>query len=239
MVLWDLMNHYISSSEHSMVQNWHSTHDGQHCLQTQKITAFLFSEDDHLASRPHSSNLCWFSCQRPASEEAPLHTCRQNGQHSGLVILCPETRQNLHRILIKNGQKPYQILKNHVHWVGDAIQPSHPLLSPSPASIFPSTRVFSNELVLHIRWAKDWSLNFSMSHANEYSGCISFSIDWFDLAVQGTLKSLLQHHSSKISILQCSASFMVQLWKNHSFDYMDLCWQSNYLCFLICCLCLS
>ena len=85
----------------------------------------------------------------------------------------------------------------------------HPLLlSPS---IFPSIRVFSNESVLHSRWPKYWSFSFSISPSNEHSGLISFKIDWFDLlAVQGTLKSLLQYHSSKASILQCSAFFIVQ-----------------------------
>ena len=79
-------------------------------------------------------------------------------------------------------------------------------------SIFPSIRVFSNESVLHIRWPKYWSFSFSISPSKEYSGLISFSIDWFDLlAVQGTLKSLLKHHSSKASTLQCPAFFMVQL----------------------------
>ena len=81
-----------------------------------------------------------------------------------------------------------------------------------PPSIFPSIRVFSNESALHIRWPKYWSFSFSITSFNEYSGLISFRIDWFDLlAVQGTLKSLLQHHSSKASILQCSAFFTVQL----------------------------
>ena len=81
-----------------------------------------------------------------------------------------------------------------------------------PPLIFPSIRIFSNESVLHIRWPKDWSLNFSISPFNEYSGLISFMMDWLDLlAVQGTLKSFLQHHSSKASILRCSAFFMVQL----------------------------
>ena len=79
-------------------------------------------------------------------------------------------------------------------------------------SIFPSIRVFSNESVLHIRWPKYWSFSFSLSASNEYSGLISFRIGWFDLlVVQGTLKSLLQHHSSKASILQRSAFFIVQL----------------------------
>ena len=79
-------------------------------------------------------------------------------------------------------------------------------------SIFPSIRVFSNELALRIRWPKYWSYSFSISPSNEYSGLISFRMDWFDLlAVEGTLNSLLQHHSSKASIIQCSAFFMIQL----------------------------
>ena len=83
------------------------------------------------------------------------------------------------------------------------------LLSPS---IFPSIRVFSNESALHIRWPKYWSFNFSISPSNEYSGLISFRMDWLDLlAIQGTLKSLLQHHRSKASILRCSAFLIVQL----------------------------
>ena len=86
----------------------------------------------------------------------------------------------------------------------------HPLLLLP--SIFPSIRIFSSESVLHIRWPKSWSLSFSISLSNEYSRLNSFRIDWFDLfAVQGTLKSLLQHHSSKASILQHSAFFLVQL----------------------------
>ena len=87
----------------------------------------------------------------------------------------------------------------------------HPFLFPP--SIFPSIRVFSNESVFHIRWPKNWSFSFSISLSNEYSGLISFRMDWLDLlAVQGTLKSLLRHHSSKSSILQCSAFFIVQLY---------------------------
>ena len=86
----------------------------------------------------------------------------------------------------------------------------HPLLLQP--SIFPSIRVFSNESVLSIRWPKYWSFSFSISPSNEYSGLISFRIDWFDLpAVQRTLKCLLQHQSSKASVLQCSVFFMVQL----------------------------
>ena len=81
-----------------------------------------------------------------------------------------------------------------------------------PPSIFPNIRVFSNESALHIRWPKDWSFRFSISPSNEYSGLISFRMDWLDLlAVQGTLKSLLQHHSSEASILLCSVLFIVQI----------------------------
>ena len=91
----------------------------------------------------------------------------------------------------------------------------HPLLLPP--SIFPSIRIFSNESVLHIRWPNYWSFSFSISPSNEYSGLISFRKDWLDLlAVQGTLKNLLQHHSSKASILRCSAFFIIQL----SYPYM-------------------
>ena len=85
------------------------------------------------------------------------------------------------------------------------------LLLPLP-SIFPSIRVFSNELVLHIRWRNYWSFSFNISPSNEHPGLISFKMDWFDLlAVQGTLRNLFQHHSSKVSILRCSAFFMVHL----------------------------
>ena len=99
-----------------------------------------------------------------------------------------------------------------VHRLGDATEPFLPpcalLLLPS---IFPSIRVFSSVLALPIRWPKYWSFGFSISPSNEYSGLVSFRIDWFDFAVQGTLKSLLQHHNSKTSVLRCSAFFMVQL----------------------------
>ena len=103
-----------------------------------------------------------------------------------------------------------ELIQTHVHGVSDAIQPSHPLSSLLLLpSIFPSIRVFSSESVLHIMWPNYWS--FSISPSNEYSGLISFRIDWFDFpAVQETLKSLLQHHSSKVSSLQHSAFFMVQ-----------------------------
>ena len=99
----------------------------------------------------------------------------------------------------------------HGHQVGDTIQPSHPLSSPSP-STFNLAQHQGLESVLHIRWQRYWSFSFSISPSKEYSELISFRMDWLDLlAIQGTLKSLLQHHSSKASILQNSAFFMVQL----------------------------
>ena len=106
-----------------------------------------------------------------------------------------------------------EFTQTHVHRVGYAIQPSHPLSSPSPPAPNPSQlRVFSNESTLRIRWPKYWSFSFNVSPSNEHPGLISFRMDWLDLlAVQGTLKSVLQHHSSKASILQCSAFFTVQL----------------------------
>ena len=110
----------------------------------------------------------------------------------------------------------HQLLRSthtHVHWVGDAIQPSHPLASPSlPTLNLPSITVFSNESALCIRWPKYWSFRFNISPSNEHPGLISFRMDCLDLlAVHGTLKSLLQHHSSKASILLCSAFFILQL----------------------------
>ena len=117
-----------------------------------------------------------------------------------------------------------------------SVMPSNHLIPCCPLlllpSIFPNIRVFFSESVLHIRWPKYWSFSLNISSSNEYSGLVSFRMDWFDLlAVQGTLKSLLQHHSSRASILQHSAFFKsnshIHTGKNHNFDQMDICWQSN------------
>ena len=103
------------------------------------------------------------------------------------------------------------LAQTHVYWVDDAIQPSHSLSSPSAFNLS-QHQVFSKESVLRIRWPKYWSFSFSISPSNEYSGLISFRTDWLDhLAVQGTVKTFLQHHSSKASILRHSAFLMVQL----------------------------
>ena len=108
---------------------------------------------------------------------------------------------------------PRAYSNSYVYHISDSIQSFHPPSSASPPAFnLSSIRVFSNELVLHIRWPKYWSISFSISPSNEYSGLISFRMDWLDLlALQGTLKSLLQHHSSKASILWQSAFFVVQL----------------------------
>ena len=103
-----------------------------------------------------------------------------------------------------------EFTQTHVHRVGDAIQPSHPLSSPSPPAPNPSQhQSFFNESTLRMRWPKYWSFSFNISPSNEHPGLVSFRMDWLDL--QGTLKSLLQHHSSKASILRRSAFFTVQL----------------------------
>ena len=136
---------------------------------------------------------------------------------------CSTPGVHVHHQLLK-------LVQTHVHRVSDAIQPSQPccplLLLPS---IFPSIRVFSNESVLHIRWPKFSSFSFSISSSNEYSGLISFRMDWLDLlAVQGTLKRLLQHHHSEASIPRCSSEgeYNTRLLfigtKAHSLDPDDL-----------------
>ena len=132
-------------------------------------------------------------------------------QFSSVTQLCPTLCDPMNRStpgLPVHHHLP-EFTQTHVHRVSDAIQPSHPgcpllLLPPIP----PSIRVFSNESTLCMRWPKDWSFSFSIIPPKEIPGLISFRMDWLDLlAVQGTLKSLLQHHSSKASILQCSAFF--------------------------------
>ena len=118
-----------------------------------------------------------------------------------------------------------EFTQTQVHRVGDAIQPSHPLSSPFLPPIPPSIRVFSNESILRRRWPKYWSFSFTSIPSKEHPGLISLGMDWLDLlVVQGTFKSLLQHQSSKTSILWCSAFFTVHLtsihdyWKNCSLD---------------------
>ena len=133
-------------------------------------------------------------------------------QFSSVVQLCPALCDPMDCStpgLPVHHQLP-EFTQTHIHWVSDAIQLSHLLSCPSPPTFNLSIRVFSDESALHIRWPKYWSLSFNISPTNEHPGLISFRMDWLDLlAVQGTLKSLLQHHSSKASILWHSAFFIV------------------------------
>ena len=138
--------------------------------------------------------------------------------------LCDPMNRSL--LSITNSRSSLRLMSIELVMSSNHLVPCHPLLLLP--SIFPSIMVFSNELALCIGWPKYWSISFSISPSNEYSGLISFRMDWLHLlAVQGTLKCLLQHHSSKASILQCSAFFMIQLSHphinnyciNHRFDY--------------------
>ena len=139
------------------------------------------------------------------------------------LFVTPQTAAHQASLSITNSRSLLKLVSIESMMPSNYLILCHPfLLLPS---IFPSIRVFSNESALRIRWPKDWSFSFNISPSNEHPGLISFRMDWLDLlAVQGTLKSLLQHHSPKASILQCSAFFIVQLtlihdyWENHSFD---------------------
>ena len=141
----------------------------------------------------------------------------------GLLFATPWTAAHQASLSITNTWSLLKLMSIESVMPSNHLFLCHPLLL-SLLSIFPSIRVFSNESVLCIRWPKYWNFSFSISPSNEYSGLISFMIDWLDLlASQRTLKSLLQHHSSKASILWCSAFFPTltpihDYWKNHSFD---------------------
>ena len=157
------------------------------------------------------------------------------------LFVTPWTAAHQASLSITNSQSLLKLMSIESVMPSNHFTLCHPLLHPP--SIFPSIRVFSKESALRIRWPKYWSFSFNISPSNEYSGLISFRMDWFDLlaAAKGPphphphtplpRKSLLQHHSSKASIVWCSGFFMVQLshpymttGKNHNFDYMDFCW---------------
>ena len=175
-----------------------------------------------LSTSPPDVNLSLFSPNRAACSLHYVYIVQGSARHLGIVsvqfssvtqsclTLCDPMNCSTPGLPVHHQLQEFT--QTHVHWVGKAIQPSHPL---SPLlllpSIFPSIRVFSNESTLRIRWPKYWSFSFNISPSNEHPGLI-FRMGWLDLlAVQGTLKSLLQHHSSKASILGCSAFFIVQL----------------------------
>ena len=133
---------------------------------------------------------------------------------SSVTQLCPTLCNSVNRSTpgLTVHHQLLEFTQTHVHWISDAIQPSHPVMPFSFClQSFPTSRFFSNESALCIRWPKYWSFHLNISLSNEHPGLICFRMDWLDLlAVQGTLKSLLQHHSSKASILQCSAFSIVQ-----------------------------
>ena len=131
------------------------------------------------------------------------------------LFVTPWTAAHQASLSITNSRSLLKLISIESMMASNHLILCHPL--PLLSSIFPSIRVFSSESVLCIRWPKYWGFSFSISPSNEYSGLISFKIDWFDLpAVQGTLKSLLQHHSSKASIIRCSTFFIVQLLHPHT-----------------------
>ena len=146
------------------------------------------------------------------------------------LFATPCTAAGQETLSIKNSQSLPKLMSIELVMASNHLILCHPLLLPS---IFPSISVFSNESALRIRWPKYWSFSFSIIPSNGHPGLISFRMDWLHLlAVWGTLKSLLQHHSSKASILLHSTLCIVQLshpWplENHSLHKMDLCWQSN------------
>ena len=126
------------------------------------------------------------------------------------LFATPWTAAHQASLSLTNSQSLLKLMSTESVMPSNNLVLCHPLLLLP--STFPSIKVFSNELVIRIRWPKYWSFSFSISPSNEYSGLMSFRMDWLDfLAVQGTLKSLLQHHSLKASVLQCSAFFILQL----------------------------
>ena len=138
------------------------------------------------------------------------HTNMQS--FSSVAQLCPTLCDPMNQSMpgLPVHHQLLEFTQTHVHWVADAIQPSHPLSSPSPSFNLAQHQGLFRETTLRMRWPKYWSFSFSISPSKEHPGLISFRMDLLDLlAVQGTLKSLLQHHSSKASILQCSAFFIV------------------------------
>ena len=171
----------------------------------------------HLLFGLFQSQLCWFGslqCVCPAVPRLVRGTHRiqfSSAQSLNCVQLfaTPWTAARQASLFFTNSQSLLQFMPIESVMPSNHLILCRPLLLPS---IFPSISVFSSESVLHIRWRKCWSFSFSIGPSNEYSGLISFRMDWLDLlAVQGSLKSLLQHHNSKSSILRCSAFFMIQL----------------------------
>ena len=177
------------------------------------------------ASRPRPTlGSIWGDCLSPTIPlgprrycphcQMPLSWCPLASQFSSVAQSCATLQPHglQHARVPVHHQLP-EFTQTHVHWISDSIQPSHLLLFLSPPTFgFPSIRVFSNDSLLHIRWPKCWSFSFSISPSSEYSELIYFRRDWLDLLeVQGTLKSLLQHHSPTLTPIH-------YYWKIHCFD---------------------
>ena len=194
--------HQETNKNHREKNYWRN--NGKKITISVKNTDFKIQEAQQTSSRINTNKGITFW----SSVQFSLSVC---------PILCNPMNRSIPGLPVHH--KLPEFTQTHAHWVSDAIQPSHPLSSPSPPVPSPSKhqglssiRVFSEASTLHVRWPKYWSFSFSISPSNEHTGLISFKVNWLDLlAVQGTLKSLLQHHSSKALIFQCSAFFTVQL----------------------------
>ena len=197
-------------------------------MNTKSITNSLSQAHHNLCLVSFLLDLLWLEIGLPhflSCWKSLMHNWRFSVQFSSVtqsVRLCNPLNCSTPGLPVHH-QLP-EFTQTHVHWVGDAIQPSHPLSSPSPPAFNLSQHqgLFQWVSSFH-QVAKYWSFSFSISPSNEYSGLISFRIDWFDIAVQQTLKSLIQHHSSKASVLRHSASSIIltsihDYRKNHSYD---------------------
>ena len=187
---------------------WPRSHNGIYLLSKNSVSLYIIPEEI-----PHVQG----------QRRSPSKTVQFSWVTQSCLTLCDPMNRSMPGLPVHH-QLP-EFTQTHVHWVG--MQSSRLILCRLLLllpSIFPSIRVFSNESALRIRWPKYWSFNFNISPSNEHPGLMSLRMDWLDLlAVQGTLKSLLQHHSSKASILRCSAlsptlTSIHDHWKNHSLD---------------------
>ena len=197
--IWWNATHNISPGKWKLKQPWDTATYLFEWSKSRTLTTFYADEDEDWQELLYTTGSVWSS--------SVTQSC---------LTLCDPMNDSTPDLPVHH--QLLEATQTHVRWVGDATQPSYPLSSPLlPPSIFTSIRVFSNESVFRIRWPKYWCFSFNISPSSGHPGLISLRMDWLDLlAVQGTLKSLLQHHSSKASILQHSAFFMVQL----SYPYM-------------------
>ena len=184
-------------------------------------------------SRTQMQQLSMYTCTHPNYiSDSNLTFSSVHSLSRVRLSVTPWTAARQASLSITNSRSPHKLMSIESVMPSSHLILCHPLL---PSSIFPSIRVFSSESALHIRWPKYWSFNFNINSSNEHPGLISFRMDWLDLLeVQGTGESLLQHHSSKASILLVlsflhspTLTSIHDYWRNHSLDQTDICWQSN------------